>query len=629
MQNWHRLLKRQLKNLYGEPSAIPPQWQAFLDAVNTAYEQFDSDRTMVERSLELTSQELLLANAELRRANEDLERRVRERTAELMQANESLQAEVVERKRAEVELAHEEETLRRMAEWQSTLFDVLHTVSEELDPAAVTRLAVVAIARFTNWPNVSLVLPADDGQNWTVRAAAGNLEQLLGMSYPLGNGVVGRTIATGQTQNVPDVTIDPNYIGSDSTLRSELAVPLRRGGRILGVLNIESDQWAAFDADGVQLAESLADAVALALDNAGLYQTIADERSQLDALIRSSRDGVILVGTEQRTLVINTPALDMLRLPGASEQWIGRPITEVLRAIRHTAPAVVRSVTAEIRRIVRGNESPGEGEYEVGSRSVHWFSLPVMAGASPVGRLLVLRDVTEERLLEKMREDLTHTMVHDLRNPLTVILSALETLGDDIGGTLEEEQRQMLTIASNSAEQMLNLVKAILDVNQLESGRMPLERGRLALEALVAETLELEALLVGDKKQRLVNRVSVGLPDIFADPKLIGRVLQNLVGNAIKFTPANGVITVTAGVAPFAPQMIEVAVGDTGPGIPPELRSKLFQKFVSGKHQRGNGSGLGLAFCRLAVEAHGGRIWAESEPGRGATFRFTLPLADA
>ncbi|MEK7277984.1 MAG: histidine kinase dimerization/phospho-acceptor domain-containing protein, partial [Chloroflexota bacterium] len=337
--------------------------------------------------------------------------------------------------------------------------------------------------------------------------AAGNLESLLGNSYPLGNGVIGRAIAAGQTQNVPDVTIDPNYIGIDSTLRSELAVPLRRGGRILGVLNIESDQWAAFDADGVQLAESLADAVALALDNAGLYQTIADERSQLDALIRSSRDGVILIGLERRTLVINAPALDMLRLPGASSQWVGRPITEALLALRHAAPAVVRSMTREIRRIMRGDESAGESEYEVGSRSVHWFSLPVRAGSAPVGRLLVLRDVTEERLLEKMRDDLTHTMVHDLRNPLTVILSALETLGYDIGPTLEEDQRQMLTIASNSTEQMLNLVKAILDVNQLEAGRMPLERGRLAVEALVAETLELEALLVGEKKQHLLNRV--------------------------------------------------------------------------------------------------------------------------
>jgi signal transduction histidine kinase len=128
-----------------------------------------------------------------------------------------------------------------------------------------------------------------------------------------------------------------------------------------------------------------------------------------------------------------------------------------------------------------------------------------------------------------------------------------------------------------------------------------------------------------DRRLTLSSDVAESHPPVWADPRLVSRILHNLVGNSIKFTPEGGVIRVSA--LADSPSALRVAVSDDGPGIPAELRERLFQKFSTGD-VKGRGTGLGLAFCRLAVEAHGGRIWVDTEPGRGSTFNFTLPRTD-
>jgi signal transduction histidine kinase len=284
---------------------------------------------------------------------------------------------------------------------------------------------------------------------------------------------------------------------------------------------------------------------------------------------------------------------------------------------------VIKAMISEIRRIRRGDEPPAEGEYEVAARMVHWTSLPVLSNAQPIGRLIVLRDVTEEHQLNVMREDLTSTMVHDLRNPATVVLGALDLLEAE---QLTETQREIAEVAQQGGQRLLNLINAILDVNRLESGQMPLEREPVRLDIIAAEIDEMEQVLAHNRHLTLENKVRSDLPLVSVDVELLRRVLQNLIGNAIKFTPAGGHIAVEAQVDSASQQLI-VSVKDDGPGIAPDLQARLFQKFVSGR-VRGRGSGLGLAFCRLVIEAHGGRIWVESTPGSGTAFRFTLPVAE-
>jgi signal transduction histidine kinase len=221
---------------------------------------------------------------------------------------------------------------------------------------------------------------------------------------------------------------------------------------------------------------------------------------------------------------------------------------------------------------------------------------------------------------------MTRMMVHDLRNPVGTILTALQFLGTEAASVLSNDQRRTLTIAHNGAKRMLALVNSILDVSQLESGQMLLNRALIRLDNLIDETLRAQLPQAVAKNQSLESDLPPALPPAWADAELIGRVLQNLVGNAIKFTPAGGVIRVTARVEQDDKRKLLVSVSDTGRGIPPEIRERLFQKFVRGR-QVGRGSGLGLAFCKLAVEAHGERIGVESTPESGATFTFSLATA--
>jgi signal transduction histidine kinase len=306
---------------------------------------------------------------------------------------------------------------------------------------------------------------------------------------------------------------------------------------------------------------------------------------------------------------------------------------EALAALRPHGPAAVKATVAEMHRIRQGDEPAGEGEYEVSPRTIHWSNLPVLAGTTPLGRLIVLRDVTEERSLEKMREDLTRTMVHDLRNPLTAIIGAIDMMEIN-GDNLLPEQRRMMAIARKRTLGMIRLIKDILDVSKLESRQIPLKRGEVSLANLIDETLQAQLPLATEKNLRLDSDISAALPPVWIDSRLIERVLQNLVGNAIKFTPTGGSVRVTAKAVPNVANpetghssQLYLTVSDSGPGISPELKSRLFQKFVTG-HQTESGSGLGLAFCKLAVEAHGGQIWVESEPGQGSTFNITLPVAN-
>jgi len=238
--------------------------------------------------------------------------------------------------------------------------------------------------------------------------------------------------------------------------------------------------------------------------------------------------------------------------------------------------------------------------------------------------LIVLRDVTEEYSLNAMREDLTNTLVHDLRNPASVVLGALDLLGWE---ELPDSEREVVTVARQGAQRLLNLITAILDVNRLESGHMPLEREPVRLDIVAGEVAEMQQVLARDKHQTIENQVPTDLPLLSVDAELIHRVLQNLIGNAIKFTPPGGVIAIGARRDPSSDRDIIVTVKDSGIGLTPDLQARLFNKFVTGR-VFGRGSGLGLAFCRLVVAAHGGRIWVESAPGNGATFLFTLPIVE-
>lgn len=530
------------------------------------------------------------------------------------------------------------------AERQQTLFEALKTVGRHLEPGTVTQSATEAITRLTGWSAAAILTPDSQSRMFTLTAGSGLLSEREGDAYPAQSGLYGRAHSHGQTEWRVEPPAGNDGDDPFARLHSAIFVPLNHAQRHLGVLVVGVQDAFALEKEDVQLAESFAEAVALAMANAELFQAVADEHSKLRALIESSRDGIILVGKKGEILFLNHKAIELLgysrnhssdrrRLANSEpEDWMYRPLQELLAPVLEEAADLVRPL-AEFARsgskdAQAGKARPAEGDVEINNRSLHWQNLPVQSEQTTVGRLIVLQDVTEERRLQRMRDDLTHTMVHDLRNPLNVISGALDTLERKMAGSTEADVARLIELAQYGTGRILSLVNGILHISKLESGNMPLNRQALDLDELIKDALEAQRPLA-DKKNislELINGMANGsLPAADADEELVQRVLQNLVSNAIKFTPPGGVVSVSTECHPGT-DMLHVEVHDSGPGVPHSIQGQLFQKFVTGLHEE-KGSGLGLAFCKMAVEAHGGRIWLENSPGEGATFTFTLPKA--
>jgi len=236
-----------------------------------------------------------------------------------------------------------------------------------------------------------------------------------------------------------------------------------------------------------------------------------------------------------------------------------------------------------------------------------------------------LDDLRARRILdlEQMRDSLIHMMVHDLRTPLTSIVGGLQTVVDvDYDPELV---RELVPIAVASANTLVDMVSTILDLNKMEHGGLPLDLGPTNLAEVVGLATSQVEGLARERGHTLRTDLADACPSLTADAEKLRRLFINLLGNAIKFTPSGGTITVTTACEPDG---VRLSVSDTGPGIPADQLDRIFDKYaqVQGAHPQRNSTGLGLTFCKMVADAHGGRIWAESELGHGSTFNVVLPL---
>jgi len=281
---------------------------------------------------------------------------------------------------------------------------------------------------------------------------------------------------------------------------------------------------------------------------------------------------------------------------------------------------ITRSITRPIALLVEKTKEMAEGDYQ-GDLKIQ--------SPPEVARLNRAFNAMCEQLnkIDKMKSDFFSVMSHELRTPLTSIREGTNLLLEGVGGTLNEKQQKLLGIVSEESNRLIGLVNSLLDLTKMEAGMMHFNFSRinpLPLFTIAAQLLE--PLLV-NKKTALRLELPESLPAVPLDRDRILQVLKNLLGNAIKFTPEGGVITVSAGVQSGS---IQVTVQDNGPGISGDQLQRIFEKFRQVPTPGGpmiKGTGLGLAIVKQIITAHGGKVWAESKPGRGSTFHFTLPLS--
>ncbi len=341
-----------------------------------------------------------------------------------------------------------------------------------------------------------------------------------------------------------------------------------------------------------------------------------------NAIVNSISEPLFALDTRGRLIYYNEAAQPLLGKEHLD--WIGRTFSAHWPELANLPINAHSPITLPPRE---EGESPVYYEAHV---------VPLYDGAQRRGgRLITLQDVTVRQQQEALKDDLTHTMVHDMRAPITNTLCALELVRKNMekDGTSAENER-LLDMTTISTQKTLALVNQILDIGRLESERLPIEPKPFALRELVDSVVMPFEPKLDNRQIYLMCEVSEQLPLVRGDEALLGRVLQNLIDNSIKFSPVGGTIEVTARPLTTATTLqnghgaskLLIAVTDGGPGIPAEMRDRVFDKYVAAGDAQAKGFGLGLAFCKMVLEAHGEKIWVENQPGAGASFRFTLPL---
>lgn len=243
--------------------------------------------------------------------------------------------------------------------------------------------------------------------------------------------------------------------------------------------------------------------------------------------------------------------------------------------------------------------------------------------------IIITQILAPLRAMQEAQEQMNHFIVHDLRSPMTNIMTGLETLEQINEEALDATSKEIIGMALTSSNRMLTMITALLDTARLSSGSMPVHRQQINVKELVDGSLSQVSMWAGQNEVKLKPEVATTVPKhLLADRELTTRVLINVLGNAIKYSPPQSSITVR--VAPHDVAEVAFSVIDQGPGVPKEWADKVFDKFAQVEARKAGapvGTGLGLAFCRQAIEAQGGRIWLESEVGNGTTVTFTIPVS--
>ena len=351
-------------------------------------------------------------------------------------------------------------------------------------------------------------------------------------------------------------------------------------------------------------------------------EQIISEKNKGEAILSSIDDGLVVFDTRLKATGINPAArrlLDLKFAEGATLHCMDiLPDPNVCDLVRKTVETGVQPTVPDEQRIITVSE---------GERPRHYlFSVTTIRGRDRnlSGIVLLLRDVTRLKEVERLKNEFVMAASHELRTPLTSLGMSVDLLMEHAAQGLAEKDRELLQAAHEEVHRMKALVNDLLDLSKIEAGRIELVFESVPVQTLFDHVQAVFKSQTDMKEVSLTSELTGDIPRVRADANKITWVLTNLVSNALRYVSKGGHIRFMAHrIGPH----VHLSVRDDGPGIPPEYQSKIFQKFVQIKGQEAGGTGLGLAICKEIVRAHGGAIWVESPAGQGSTFTFTLPLA--
>ena len=479
-------------------------------------------------------------------------------------------------------------------------------LATELDPAAVLE-AVVGEAAELLGADAAALAALEDGDLVVAAAVGDGADEAIGARSPATGWIGGDVVQSRSAVVHETIAGNESLAGADAFLArghtAYLGVPLAgREGAVHGVLSVYARQPRLWREDEMQALVALAANASVALANAELYQRVAVEREQSVAILANIADGIVAVDREGHVVLWNRAAEEITGVPAA--EAVGRTPAQVLQR-------ELESDTGGTNRLV----AITRGDQDV------WLSLSEAVMRDPVGavagRIFAFRDISAEHAVEQMKSDFVSTVSLELRTPLTSIYGFAETLLREDVAFGESERRIFLEYIARESERLTTIVDALLNAARIDTGDLKVSLEPTDVSAVVSDVVATAS--TSENGHSFIADVN-GVPcTANADPEKLRQVLDQLISNAVKYSPEGGTVTVSAVRRSDA---IEVAVSDEGIGIAPSERDRIFSKFY--KAVGGQGTGLGLFIARGLVREMGGRMWVESEEGRGSRFAFEL-----
>lgn len=455
-----------------------------------------------------------------------------------------------------------------------------------------------------------------------------HLEQSVNSSFVL---QVKKTMLTSLQTLVPGLPIHTEEMitgvpldeGKIVKVKSFFNIPLSVGNNIVGVINISSSEKDFYKEEEVTILYQIVAQASNALSR--LKDVLDTEKGKLTAMISSLADGVFMLDTHKNLLIINQAAKNFLGIT------VKNPVfSDIL-----TSVGTQYDFSGKMDEALQTNQLIEEKEITINDKIFQAFITPVQSfsedeNQKPIGTSILLHDITIEKNVTRIKEDFTHMIVHELRAPLTAIKDSAELMievFEDKGTLQKDQQKRLLQIINQQSKSLLEQINQVLDAAKIEAGRFSIEKQSFDLSEIVQDAIE-PFIPQANKKQIVISTdINYPLPKVEVDQARITQVLNNLISNSLKFTPANGkiVVAVKAGDG-----FITVSVSDNGMGIAESEQKDLFSKYYQIRttpHQLAKkGTGLGLFIIKGIVEAHGGSVGVNSKPGEGTTIYFTLPF---
>lgn len=502
------------------------------------------------------------------------------------------------------------------------LLEISRAMTSRLDLASVLRLIIKSSVEMLRG-QAGLIALRQSGGELSVRASYGLPPELVPFFSPLLTDIP----HLSTRWQIPDLHFRLSLVAAAAniSLSQVVALPLSIEGELIGVIYVFRTIGGAFSANDVEVLASFANQAAIAVRNARLYEKLWAEERRLAAIIDNSADGVMILDPECRITAFNRA---LSRITGwLPQEAIGRPCQEVL-SLHNRQGVNLCETGCPLNKLSPEEKFHIEGEV----RHRNGRSFTVVITYTPLfdveGNLQDIianvNDITRFREAEEMKSMFISAVSHELKTPVALIKGYADTLRREDARWDEETLREGLNIIVEESDRLDTLINNLLEASRIQAGGLKLEFSYVNLQKLAEKVVS--GFRMQTKEHDLRLDFPPELPPVPADEERLRQVLSNLINNAIKYSPKGGTIWVGAHVHK---DWLTVYVADQGVGIPLEEQERIFEPFYRGKgemSQNAAGAGLGLYLCRAIVEAHGGRIWVESQPGKGSIFAFTLPL---